>query len=424
MPANADIAQELIDTILDFLHDDRASLLSSSLVARKWVPASRHHIFERIVINHFLAPRRGFRDNAHTFLDICASPRCSIIPAIRTVVLNVNTEFGPSGPQRQLLVDIINVLACAPVEKLIFIDHNSLSGQPVCLSWLAPYIPGLQELSYNALERAAEDLFALVSSFPALRTLSLYSTHKGSPTASIAHGRVPHPTFAHLHTLRTRLYAHQSDELLGWLQTAGTSLRLATLDVNVFHAYHNGWGPVTALNALLRANSDSLHHLAVRITYEDSDHAVGNMVRVEKPTDGQLDLSHLTNLRTLRLTSHSVHNMCYALSSLPSTPHPLTALQIDFIPWRYYLEAPCPCPPARMEHILRFAAVVQRPQFARLVNLDLRVPEFLGESGRVALREYFGRWKDSKVMRIEFPEWERDFQEDSWETVRAEMFGI
>ncbi|KAJ7301125.1 hypothetical protein DFH08DRAFT_724630, partial [Mycena albidolilacea] len=50
MPPSADIAQELIDTILDFLYDDHSSLFSASLVARKWVPTTRHHVFERIII--------------------------------------------------------------------------------------------------------------------------------------------------------------------------------------------------------------------------------------------------------------------------------------------------------------------------------------------------------------------------------------
>ncbi|KAJ6458937.1 hypothetical protein C8R47DRAFT_994832, partial [Mycena vitilis] len=50
MPVSADVAQELIDTILDFLYDDSKTLLSSSLVARKWVPATRHHVFEEVTI--------------------------------------------------------------------------------------------------------------------------------------------------------------------------------------------------------------------------------------------------------------------------------------------------------------------------------------------------------------------------------------
>ncbi|KAJ7084978.1 hypothetical protein C8R44DRAFT_651389, partial [Mycena epipterygia] len=50
MSSAEDLAQELIDAILDFLHEDHGSLLSSSRVARKWVPAPRYHIFERIAI--------------------------------------------------------------------------------------------------------------------------------------------------------------------------------------------------------------------------------------------------------------------------------------------------------------------------------------------------------------------------------------
>ncbi|KAJ7438364.1 hypothetical protein B0H11DRAFT_1829309, partial [Mycena galericulata] len=187
-------AQELIDTILDFLHDDRASLLSSSLVGRTWVPATRYHIFERIAINHFSTGHRGdhhFRDTAHPFLSICGSPHCSILMSIRTVVLNVNTDFAPAGPNPRLLVAIVNALAHAPVGKIIFIDHTSFLAPETSLSWLAPHFSGLQELSYNALERAAEDLFAFVSLFPELRILSVYSTHKGAPAASIAHGPAP-----------------------------------------------------------------------------------------------------------------------------------------------------------------------------------------------------------------------------------------
>ncbi|KAJ7022319.1 hypothetical protein C8F04DRAFT_971679, partial [Mycena alexandri] len=50
MALGDDLAQELVDTILDFLHDDQKSLLSSSLIARKWVPATRYHVFERITL--------------------------------------------------------------------------------------------------------------------------------------------------------------------------------------------------------------------------------------------------------------------------------------------------------------------------------------------------------------------------------------
>lgn len=286
----AELAQELVDCILDFLHDDRKSLLSSSLVSRTWVPATRHHLFERVAINNFFAGRHGyhrFTDNAHKFLTICGSPHCTIITSIRNVVLNVNTQFTPAGPVPQLLADIIDVLARAPVNKLLFIDHTSSLSLPISLAWIAPRLAGLRDLSYNALERPAEDIFALVASFPALRVLSVYSSPKGAPTASITHGLEPHPTFAHLHTLRARLYAGQSEELLSWPHSAGNYPNLETLDLTVFHGYHNGWGPVAALNAFLRAHGDHLRHLVFRVSYEDSDDDVDEMLRVEQPSHGE-----------------------------------------------------------------------------------------------------------------------------------------
>ncbi|KAJ7445912.1 hypothetical protein FB451DRAFT_1055474, partial [Mycena latifolia] len=97
MPLPSDLAQELIDTILDFLHDDRESLLSSSLVSRKWVPAPRYHIFEQIAINHLVTGRQGrFRDTAHKFLAICSSPHCTILSSVHNVVLNIDTELAPT----------------------------------------------------------------------------------------------------------------------------------------------------------------------------------------------------------------------------------------------------------------------------------------------------------------------------------------
>ncbi|KAJ7763225.1 hypothetical protein DFH07DRAFT_813152 [Mycena maculata] len=347
MPVEADIAQELIDAILDFLHDDRQSLLHSSLVTRKWVPATRHHIFERIVINHFFAGHRcrGHRDNAHRFLAICDSPHCTILPSVRNVLVNVDTKISPVGPVPALLADIIDALGRAPIVKILFVDHTSRQGSPIALSWIGPRFRDLQELSYNSLEDVVCDLFALVSSFPNLRILSVYSSSKASHTASIAQGLnspAPH-TFAHLHTLRLRLYSHQSEELLSWLQSIGKQAGLETLDLNFFHAYHNGWGAIAVLNSFLHVNGDHLRNLTVRVTYEDSDDEIDETVRLEKPSEGNLDLSGLTNLRSLRLASHNVEAICTALQSLPAQKQTLEAFQVDFMAWIYYLDAPCAC---------------------------------------------------------------------------------
>ncbi|KAJ7776903.1 hypothetical protein DFH07DRAFT_951521 [Mycena maculata] len=402
------IAQELIDTILDFLHDDIPSLLSSSLVAKKWVAAPRHHIFACITINHFLPGfGLGLVDNAHLFLDICNSPHCSIIWSIRSVVFNVDTEV--SRPVPGLLVDIIEALACAPVEKMVFIDYAE---EPVSLAWIAPHLPGLREFSYNALNRIVEDIFALVSSFPALRILSIYSSYEHSTSVATTPYRAFN--FAHLHTLRARLYPLQSEELLSCLQSA--PLRLETLDLNLFHCYHNGWGPVSALQAFLLAeNAVYLQNLTLRVTYEDNDEELDDLVRLERPSDGELDFSALTSLRTLHLTSHSTDSICSALASLP--PSALRSFRYEWIHWIYYNEEPCPCNDSQVH---QFVSVMQGPQFDALTRLDIGVPDFFQDEGILALREYFGKWKDDQRMQIERSE--GDFQVDSWESLSDGMF--
>jgi len=44
------LPQELVDSIIDHLHDDPATLHSCALVSSAWLPASRYHIFRRVSI--------------------------------------------------------------------------------------------------------------------------------------------------------------------------------------------------------------------------------------------------------------------------------------------------------------------------------------------------------------------------------------
>ena len=68
------IPQELSDTILDFLHNDAASLCSAGLVCKSWLPASRFHLFSDIQL--LSTQFRGMLDA------ICAE-RSTIPPYIR-----------------------------------------------------------------------------------------------------------------------------------------------------------------------------------------------------------------------------------------------------------------------------------------------------------------------------------------------------
>ncbi|KAJ6455210.1 hypothetical protein C8R45DRAFT_1222624 [Mycena sanguinolenta] len=399
MALATEIAKELVDNILDFLHDDRPTLLSSSLVARRWVSTPRHHIFKRITINHYF-PGRGhfFKDSAHGFLDICKSPHCTILRSVRDVVLNVDSDSVPV-----LLQELVDVLAQAPVVKLLFIDHTTSFRTPISLSWMGPHFPDLREFSYNSLDRFVLDIFTLVASFPQLHTLSLYSSSRDAAKSAITQARpyptVPRTVFAFLHTLRLRLFSHQSNEFVGWLQTFGDRIRLEVLDLDIFHSFHNGWGPISAVNAFFGANGAHLRVVSLRIHYKD-DQEVDENILLNQASDGDLDLSGLTNLRSLSLGSHNVQAICTSLASLPNLSQGLEMLRVSFHSWIHYDDFPCTCDPRVL--VAEFVDVMGRDQFAHLRAFTILVPMFFGDVGRDALRVYFPRWKDTDILRIGF----------------------
>ena len=53
MPA---LANELTDTVIDFLHGDRSSLCACALVSKSCLPSARYHLFSDIVVNAFNFP--------------------------------------------------------------------------------------------------------------------------------------------------------------------------------------------------------------------------------------------------------------------------------------------------------------------------------------------------------------------------------
>jgi hypothetical protein len=76
-PTPSKIHSELADTIIDYLHDDSRALASCSAVCRAWLPRSRFHLFEDIL----LEPSR-----LHLF-DLLDSPLSTIAPYVRCLTL-------------------------------------------------------------------------------------------------------------------------------------------------------------------------------------------------------------------------------------------------------------------------------------------------------------------------------------------------
>ncbi|RDB19760.1 hypothetical protein Hypma_013235 [Hypsizygus marmoreus] len=69
MPS-APIPQEVIDNVIDYIHDDRETLTTCLQVSRQFHPRSQKHLFTTVTINYPSVPRPGCRHPAQRLLDI------------------------------------------------------------------------------------------------------------------------------------------------------------------------------------------------------------------------------------------------------------------------------------------------------------------------------------------------------------------
>ena len=255
MSGISNVPIEILERILDFLHEDRSTLCYSSLVSRKWVLPSRYHLFNPTIINEFRIPYRGvLKENADSFLSLVKAPCCTILPTIQNVIINVTNL--------ELMKNVVEALRHSKTLNILFLDQVRLP-QHQSVSWIASSLPDILSFSYNASTIFGEDACRLVTSFTRLQSLAIYTeiwTQVSFPT------HISGSYFHHLHTLRLKLV--NSEQFLDWLQSLdGWHSALETLDLRIFYRLHLGWGPVNTLNSFLKANSDTLKHLSIGINY-------------------------------------------------------------------------------------------------------------------------------------------------------------
>ena len=74
-----ELPAELIDTVVDFLHDDEESLANCSLVCREWLPATRYHIFNNLLLDRW---------NVEEFLALTTRPSATVARYIDHLIID------------------------------------------------------------------------------------------------------------------------------------------------------------------------------------------------------------------------------------------------------------------------------------------------------------------------------------------------
>ena len=269
----SDVPIEIIETILDFLHDDPSALYSSSLVCRNWLSSPRYHIFNRVLLNEVeQLSRRVLQENVHSFLELIRAEYCTFLSHIRYIILNVATQV--------LIEDVVHALA--PLKKLsqiVLIHHrqrrdtHKINGnhQIPTIAWNGTSFHNVHEFTFNAFIEFGDDAWALFASFTNLRSLAINISRR-IPLFLPSQPHILPSIFCKLQTLRLQLKFHE--QLFAFLQASdGEHYALETLDLWIYSPRYRGWGPVDALNLFLQNNSNTLKHLSVGI--------VGYDIRVE-----------------------------------------------------------------------------------------------------------------------------------------------
>ncbi|KAF8168738.1 hypothetical protein BJ912DRAFT_1001169 [Pholiota molesta] len=393
----SDTPQEILERILDFLHDDHATLYSASLVSRVWIHAPRYHLFSQTLLKEIYRWGRLLKENACLFLVLARSEHCTILPAIRSAILIVQTQ--------ELVDDLVKVLA--PSKRLSQLTYiHTLRSETI--SWNAQILTNIQDFYFDFLWYTFDaDAWRLVTSFPNLHSLALYTNATCPITLPSS---IPGYVFRNLRTLRLRLVA--SEELFEWLiRLDGTHFILETLDLRMFRPHRGSWGSMSALNAFLKEISHTLMHLSIGIFYET------DLNELSASRETRIDLGPLVNLHSLFLRTYDISAVCDSLASLDSYSM-LEKLTIHALPCPKYSKTN-QCDRMFPTLLPRFAKIMAGKQFAGIKLLDLHVPEGLDLG---VVEEQLGQWDRKERLTLSHTK-DKDFQYNTLDWIRPILWG-
>ncbi|KAF5386446.1 hypothetical protein D9757_005866 [Collybiopsis confluens] len=277
IPSQLGYPQELIDGIIEFLHDEKTALLNCSLITE--CTTRNRKVVQKVV------------QNGNTFLNLLSSSGNTIVPYITTLSLNV---------QEPWLIEILRAISGAPLAELSVRSHTRPWNTPSSLTEVCESFPNLVDLSLAPIFTLDDEILQFLSRFKGLRSLSLTPSFRADRADEF-------PTdisLSGLNQLETLRLSLKSAAMLEWFQISGWTPRLTTLDIILYRHHHKGWGPVSQLNSLLEKNQNTLEHLRIKVMYYNERHDWEDSP--DGPDFGHMDLSCLTHLRSFSARVHDI----------------------------------------------------------------------------------------------------------------------
>ena len=156
---------ELLDHIVDFLHDSRTPLRNCCLVSKSWIPRTRRHLFAEI----YLRTPKSLESWKKAFPDPSISPACYAIFLWIGCPQVVTTKGAEAGGW---------------IASFSGVEHLQFGGQDVhARGWEAAFVmfhgfsPAVKSLRMRMSHLPFPHFFNLVLSFPLLEDLDMDDCH-------------------------------------------------------------------------------------------------------------------------------------------------------------------------------------------------------------------------------------------------------
>ncbi|KAI0094839.1 hypothetical protein BDY19DRAFT_914852 [Irpex rosettiformis] len=219
------LPQEVIDMIIDFLHDDRRTLKSCAEVAKSWVRVSYYHLFRKFRIEATPSFKAGYSAQLQAIL------RSSFYPYIHeltAVPIPTRSSLYPELTEEDVVAFFTSLprLRSLRLDQTGFTRHLSrpqparrFSADRLSINWMYPSIPGSSS--------STSDLLLL---FYEIRELDLKVIHRKHLSDAISfEGREPPPPIM----VDTLTLSDVSGPLLRLLRRLISGDRLHTMRVSI-----------------------------------------------------------------------------------------------------------------------------------------------------------------------------------------------
>jgi hypothetical protein len=177
--SNSDLPAEILDHIVDHLHDATDSLKNCSLVSKSWIPRTRKHLFADIRLDTV----KRLQSWKEAFPDPSTSPACYA----ETLLIDCVVAGADADADAGDWVRGFSRVACLEVWS----SDCLLDGVPPSLATLHGFSPAITSLCINFIILPPSWIFNLIPSFPLLENLTVIIFYDGVADSGYGYDTVP-----------------------------------------------------------------------------------------------------------------------------------------------------------------------------------------------------------------------------------------